>query len=93
MVFNVTSGSVVQAVRAAGSREGGWKSREGSSKEGCMGKIWLGKSGCQWQDVAWGTLSQVREGTGQASLRSVIQNLNGASSNMSGSVFGAKDTR
>lgn len=58
-----------------------------------MEKIWLGKSGYQWQGASWGTLTQSREGIDQASLHLVIPISNDASSNTSVSAFGAKDTR
>lgn len=51
MAFNVASESGVQAVRAVGSRDGGWERWGGFSKEGADGGVWLGKSECQWQDV------------------------------------------
>lgn len=44
-------------------------------------------------DVLWGTLSQGREGIDQAFLHLVIQIFSDASSDVSVSVFGDKDTR
>lgn len=53
-VFDRTSGHGVQAVGAAGSRHGGWRSWNSFSKQGVGGEDLTGKSVCRWQDVVGG---------------------------------------
>lgn len=86
VVFNLKSERAVQAVGAVGSRAARLPQGESSV-------IWLRKHRCQRPSVLWGNLSQLREGTEQASLHLIIQIFGDASPDVSGSVFSAKDAR
>lgn len=72
--------NVVETFRPVGSKEGWPESFEGFSKEGIDGRIWLRKSGSQWEGVLWGALSQVGERMDQALLHLVIYIFKDASS-------------
>lgn len=78
-------GEGVRAIGAAGSRHGWLRSWKGFSQQGVGGEDLTGKSGCQWQDVVRG---ERRNSPGLTSFGH-----SEASSERSGSGFGARDTR